>query len=157
MCSCTSVATDDHTSFVILVVALSLHMLYSGTPIIWTPFGTRNVSWLYIGVFSFPGEVTLVELIIGTFKSVHIVEVFTFQGCPQDRVPLYRLYVLCCYVYKITTTRAVYDHTTSELGTPLYKWQVAGYAPMVSATIGRFHWLYNLYAVPYNVYLYDNM
>ena len=120
MCSCTSDATDEHTSFVIPSCSTLLAYVIQ-----WDSYNVdtlRNEKCvLVIGVSSFPGEVTLVELITGTFKSVHIVEVSTFQECPQDRVPLYRLFVLCCYIYKITTTRAVYNHNTSELGTPLYK------------------------------------
>ena len=43
------------------------------------------------GVPAFQGEVYTGRIgpIVGTLESVCIIEVSTFQGCPQSRVPLY--------------------------------------------------------------------
>ena len=43
------------------------------------------------GVSAFQGEVHTgsIGLIVGTLESVRIIEVSTFQGCPQGGVPLY--------------------------------------------------------------------
>ena len=71
---------------------------------------------LIIGVSSLQGEVYISRIgqiiIIGTFKSVHFMEVSTFQECPQGWVPLYiminspvRLIIqLQCLLYSCKST-----------------------------------------------------
>ena len=45
------------------------------------------------GVSAFQREVSTGRIgpIIGTLESVCIIEVSAFQGCPQDRIPLYKM------------------------------------------------------------------
>ena len=62
----------------------------------WDPYNVDTLwnekSVLITEVSSFQGRVYIRrvgQLIIGTFDSVHIIEVSTFQGCPQGGVRLF--------------------------------------------------------------------
>ena len=102
---------------------MNVMLIYSGTPLVWTPLHGPLQYVLIRGVSSFQGVNNTYLYEVGTWSSVLIRGVSSFQGCPLRGVQLYNTFSLHLHytppLYDYISTALLHCMTTSPLHSPI--------------------------------------